>query len=59
MQEHEYVVYQDLQFIVYALGFIIVIPLMEDKDKPRNEQIYDWIMSASILLFLWILFFYG
>ncbi|WP_339195473.1 hypothetical protein MKY27_12545 [Solibacillus sp. FSL R5-0449] len=59
LQEHEYVVYQDLQFIVYALGFIIVIPLMEDKDKPRNEQIYDWIMSASILLFLWILFFYG
>ena len=59
LQEHEYVVYQDLQFIVYALGFIVVMPLMEDKDKPKKEQIYDWIMTSIFLLFLWILFFYG
>lgn len=59
LQEHEYLVYQDLQFIVYALGMIVVLPLMEDKDKPKNEQIYDWVMTATFLLFLWILFFFG
>lgn len=59
LQEHEYVVYQDLQFIVYALGMIVVMPLMEDKDKPKNEQIYDWVMTATLLLFLWLLFFLG
>lgn len=59
LQEHEYVVYKDLHFIVYALGMIVVMPLMEDKDKTKNEQIFDWIMTATILLFFWVLFIFG
>lgn len=59
LQEHEYVVYKDFHFMIYALGMIVVMPLMEDKDKTKNEQIFDWIMTATILLFFWVLFIFG
>ena len=59
LRENEYVINKDLHFIVFAIGLLFILPLIDKKESTKNQKISDWIMTGAMLLFIWALVNFG
>lgn len=59
LRNHDYVMHKDVHFFVISMILVMVHVLTKKPDTPRNKQLYDGIVSLTLILFIGLLLYFG
>lgn len=59
LRDHDYLMHKDVHFFVISMILVMAHVLSKKPDTPSNKQLYDGIMSLSLLLFIGMLLYFG